>query len=162
MWYLLYTLVSTAKDFSFINRKVGDIRPHNIFVNEAGQIKLAVCFSWPNEPSNFQKTMNEKEITYISPEELEIIKNNKMESIINSIVAESFSIGLTMLHAGLLFSFASIYNLEKGEINRKLLEEKVQAWMELEFIDENNVKTSYSPSLKEIIRNLCIYDSQTR
>ena len=70
MWYLLYTLVSTAKDFSFINRKVGDIRPHNIFVNEAGQIKLAVCFSWPNEPSNFQKTMNEKEITYISPEEL--------------------------------------------------------------------------------------------
>ncbi len=78
MWYLLYTLVSTAKDFSFINRKVGDIRPHNIFVNEAGQIKLAVNFSWPNEPTNFQKTMNEKEITYISPEELEIIKNNKM------------------------------------------------------------------------------------
>ena len=58
-----------------------------------------------------------------------------MESIINSIVAESFSIGLTMLHAGLLFSFVSIYNLEKGEINRKLLEEKVQAWMDLEFID---------------------------
>ncbi len=48
MWYLLYTLVSTVKDFSYINKKVGDIRPHNIFVNEAGQIKLAVCFSYPN------------------------------------------------------------------------------------------------------------------
>lgn len=47
MWYLLYTLVSTAKDFDAISKKVGDIRPQNIFVSEAGQIKLAVCFSWP-------------------------------------------------------------------------------------------------------------------
>jgi hypothetical protein len=67
-----------------------------------------------------------------------------------------------MLHAGLLFNFASIYNLEKCEINKKLLDEKIQAWMELDFADENNAKTTYSSSLKEIIRNLCIFDSQTR
>lgn len=85
-----------------------------------------------------------------------------MQSIINSIVAESFSIGLTMLHAGLLFNFSSIYNLEKFEINKKLLEEKVQAWMDLDFVDDNNNRTSYSSSLKEIVRNLCIYDYQTR
>ena len=71
-----------------------------------------------------------------------------MESIINSIVAESFSIGLTILHAGLLFNFSSIYNLEKFEFNKKLLEEKIQAWMDLEFVDDNNIKTSYSSSLK--------------
>ena len=71
-----------------------------------------------------------------------------MESIINSIVAESFSIGLTILQAGLLFNFSSIYNLEKFEINKKLLEEKIQAWMDLEFVDDNNIKTSYSSSLK--------------
>ena len=75
-------------------------------------------------------------------------KHNKMESIINSIVAESFSIGLTILQAGLLFNFSSIYNLEKFEINKKLLEEKIQAWMDLEFVDDNNIKTSYSSSLK--------------
>ena len=78
MWYLLYVLVSTAKYFSLINSKVGDIRPHNIFISEDGNIKLAMYLSWPNEPSNYSKIMYLKEITYISPEELQDIKNSKI------------------------------------------------------------------------------------
>jgi hypothetical protein len=47
LWYLLYSLVGCAKDFSKIDRKIGDIRPHSIFINEEGQIKIANAFSWP-------------------------------------------------------------------------------------------------------------------
>jgi len=32
-----------------LSMKVGDIRPHNIFVNENGQVKLAGVYSWPKE-----------------------------------------------------------------------------------------------------------------
>jgi len=39
--------VSSAKDFNSIDKKVGDIRPYNIFINEEGQIKIANIFSWP-------------------------------------------------------------------------------------------------------------------
>jgi hypothetical protein len=53
MWYLLFTLVSTAHDFSSINKKIGDVRPHNIFVNETGQIKLGNILSWPNTATNY-------------------------------------------------------------------------------------------------------------
>jgi hypothetical protein len=38
-------------------------------------------------------------------------KNQKMDNLINLVISESFSIGLTMLHAGLLFNFCSIYNI---------------------------------------------------
>ena len=65
LWYLLYTLVSTARDFHNKNLKVGDIRPDNIFINEDGQIKMGTQFSWPGEQLNFTKTLYEKEKTYL-------------------------------------------------------------------------------------------------
>lgn len=67
-----------------------------------------------------------------------------------------------MLHAGMLESLALIYNLDKFEINKKVLAEKIHSWMELEFKDENNQKVTYSQSLKEIIKNLCIFDQNMR
>ena len=33
LWYLVYSLVSSARDFKRINSKIGDIRPYNIFIN---------------------------------------------------------------------------------------------------------------------------------
>jgi len=53
LWYLLHCLVSSAKDFSKLEMKVGDIRPNNIFINEDGQIKVANVLSWPDERTNF-------------------------------------------------------------------------------------------------------------
>ena len=47
IWYLLSSLVSSAKDFSTIDSKIGDVRPYNIFINEEGQIKIANIFTWP-------------------------------------------------------------------------------------------------------------------
>ena len=53
LWYLLYSLVSSAADFNRIDSKIGDVRPYNIFINEEGQIKIANIYSWPYEKTNF-------------------------------------------------------------------------------------------------------------
>jgi len=50
-----------------LSMKVGDIRPHNIFVNENGQVKLAGVYSWPKEVENYLKTSYDKTITYLAP-----------------------------------------------------------------------------------------------
>lgn len=65
IWYLLYTAVSAAKDFQSLKKKLGDIRPDNIFINEDGQVKLANIYSWPNEEDNYLKTLLNNEPTYL-------------------------------------------------------------------------------------------------
>ena len=44
--------------------KVGDIRPHNIFINDQGEVKVSNMLSWPREPSNYTKSF-ENEVTFI-------------------------------------------------------------------------------------------------
>jgi hypothetical protein len=38
--------------------RIGDVRPHNIFLNSQAEIKIANQFSWPRENTNFQKTFD--------------------------------------------------------------------------------------------------------
>jgi hypothetical protein len=52
----------------------------------------------------------------------------KIDTIINNSLAESFSIGLTMLHAGLLYDFSQIYNIDKFEIDIAVLLKKLNEW----------------------------------
>lgn len=47
IWYLIYNLVCAKRDVSLFHKKVGDIRPENIFINEKGEIKVACLNSWP-------------------------------------------------------------------------------------------------------------------
>ena len=36
-------------------RKIGDVRPENIFLNEKGEFKVSNIYSWPREITNFAK-----------------------------------------------------------------------------------------------------------
>ena len=38
--------------------KVGDIRPHNVFLNADAEIKISTMYSWPRELNNFNKTFD--------------------------------------------------------------------------------------------------------
>jgi serine/threonine protein kinase len=48
LWYLLYEIVCASKDFEKLNMKSGDVRPSNIVVNEAGQMRLVNRCTFPN------------------------------------------------------------------------------------------------------------------
>jgi DNA-binding helix-hairpin-helix protein with protein kinase domain len=43
----VYTLLSSSEGYHNEGRKIGDIRPDNIFINEDGQVKVATQDSWP-------------------------------------------------------------------------------------------------------------------
>ncbi len=159
LWYLLLSLVSCAKDFSKIDRKIGDVRPHNIFINEEGQIKIANAFSWPYEKTNFEKTAYEKTRTYISPEEMGLIEKGNLENTTNKVVSESFSIGLTLLESGLLVSADELYSQEGRAINVAKLNQRINEWLNLQFPNSDNTAiVTYSPLLKNMVAALCQAD----
>jgi len=83
----LYTTVSAARDFQKNKTKLGDVRPQNIFINEDGQVKLANIYSWPNEDTNYMKTVLNNEATYLgtlccyaAPEEVQELQNGRHEN----------------------------------------------------------------------------------
>jgi hypothetical protein len=47
MWYLLYNIARAGKEYEKHDRKIGDIQPGNIVINEDGQIKIISVDSWP-------------------------------------------------------------------------------------------------------------------
>ena len=55
MWYLLYNMIRASQKFEKEKRKIGDISPHNVLINDDGQIKILSEISLPNELNNFQK-----------------------------------------------------------------------------------------------------------
>lgn len=59
LWYLLYTLLSAQQQIkSKTGNKIGDVRPHNIFLNADGDLKVSNLYSWPRENSNFNKAFD--------------------------------------------------------------------------------------------------------
>jgi hypothetical protein len=44
-----------------------------------GQVKVASVDSWPGEHTNYEKSFFEKEITYLSPEEIKDYQFGKVE-----------------------------------------------------------------------------------
>ena len=55
LWYLLYGLSSAKANMKPTFSKVGDIRPHNIFINDHGKFKVSNLHSWPRENTNYGK-----------------------------------------------------------------------------------------------------------
>ena len=60
MWYLLYNIVRAGHKFEKVKKKVGDVSPNNILINDDGQIKVLSTVSLPNELNNFQKLVEDK------------------------------------------------------------------------------------------------------
>lgn len=48
MWYLLYNIIRAGNKFERINQKIGDVSPHNVIINDDGQIKVISICSIPN------------------------------------------------------------------------------------------------------------------
>lgn len=62
---MAFTLFETANVFHSAGKKVGDVRPANVFINDNGQTKIASHLSWPQEFTNYEKSVFDREITYL-------------------------------------------------------------------------------------------------
>ena len=66
IWFLLLSLAEARRQAATVGEWLGDVRPDNIFLNEAGNIKVSNSLSWPLEVNNLQKTFD-KTVTYLAP-----------------------------------------------------------------------------------------------
>ena len=64
LWYLLYALVHAKADVP--SRRLGDIKPENVFANSTGQVKVVNEWSWPNENSSFVQALENMNATFTS------------------------------------------------------------------------------------------------
>jgi len=62
-------LVGATQEVSEISNKVGDIRPENVFINFDGQVKVGSLYSYPNENTNYKKSIDQ-EVTLLAPEDV--------------------------------------------------------------------------------------------
>lgn len=60
MWYLLYNIVRAGKEYEKHDRKIGDVQPANIVINEDGQTKIISVDSWPGQETNFDKVVADR------------------------------------------------------------------------------------------------------
>ena len=137
--------MSAAKDFQKNKVKLGDVRPQNIFINEDGQVKLANIYSWPNEENNYMKTVLNNDTTYLAPEEIQELQNGKHENSCDPNLAEAFSIGLTIIDAGLLTEAGVLYNFKSQKFDSEKAKEHFNQFL----------NSGYSDFLKRTVLSLC-------
>lgn len=53
LWYLLYNLLEAAFLLETICRRIGDVHPSNILINEKGRIKIIPSCLFPNSKTNY-------------------------------------------------------------------------------------------------------------
>jgi len=54
MWFLLYKLLQILKQFEKMKKRIGNLHPKNILLDEDGQIKLITKYSLMEELDGFQ------------------------------------------------------------------------------------------------------------
>ena len=71
LWTLLADLANVTAHYHRNNMKVGDIRPENVLLNEAGRAAAITQHSFPDELTNYERTLRTGEKTYLAPEEVQ-------------------------------------------------------------------------------------------
>ncbi len=132
-------------------RKVGDIRPQNVFLNSDGEAKISCTYSWPREGTNFNKTFDNEQ-TYLAPEEMERLEMGTLEDV-NSCQGEIFSIGLTVLSAAMLEDFLPLYNTKTYRFDSGKCTVLLNEWRS---------NTVYSEIFTALVSNLCQFQPERR
>ena len=128
---MLFALISTKKDAEGRGQVVGDIRPENVFLSPNEDVKIATMNSFPNEKPGYAKMMDELSPSYkvmLAPEDLECARISKVASI-NNEKGDIFSIGATVIGAGILDDMSSIYDYPNRKFNYEVHSQKTSAWL---------------------------------
>jgi serine/threonine protein kinase len=126
VWYLLYNIVRAGQKFEHLRRKIGNVHPSNILINESGQIKIISTCSLPGEQNNYDtllEAQGEPTVVYLAPEEInnDLMQKGTYPSHVDPCLAEVFSIGLTILSSGTLEDCDSVYKKVPYELRKDRL-----------------------------------------
>jgi serine/threonine protein kinase len=127
VWYLLYNIVRAGQKFEHLRRKIGNVHPSNILINESGQIKIISTCSLPGELNSYEYLLESQNdsnaIVYLAPEEInnDLMQKGTYPSHVDPCLAEVFSIGLTILSSGTLEDCDTVYRKSPYEVKKDRL-----------------------------------------
>ena len=80
---MLFALAAAKQDIRKHSKKVGDIKPENVFVNDEGLIRVVNVFSWTGELPSFVKAVEQVKAGFnglLAPEDFILLKTNHIEN----------------------------------------------------------------------------------
>ena len=157
IWYLLYNIVRAGQKFEHLRRKIGNVHPSNILINESGQIKIISTCSLPGELNNYDTLLESQNdanvIVYLAPEEInnDLMQKGTYPSHVDPCLAEVFSIGLSILSSGTLEDCDSVYRRNPYEIRTDRLQGLLRSF-----------KEKYSDFLYQTVASMIAVNPQSR
>lgn len=121
----------------------GDIRPLNVFMNEEGKIFLADHFFINPMIDNWGKALSSSKDVFLDPAQMNELKNGHDSPFYDVFKADAFSLGMTLLYAGILENPIRAYNWKQCEIDETMIENYLQKF--------GNI---YSPQLLALIASM--------
>ena len=71
VWYLLYNMVRAGQKFEDFKKKIGNVHPRNVLINESGQIKMISTCSLPGESNSYDRVLESQGgsgvVAYLAP-----------------------------------------------------------------------------------------------
>jgi serine/threonine protein kinase len=144
---LLFALITAKVDLRKHGGRVGDIKPENVFIDSERKAKVVNIYTSSKETTNFEKAKDYENASldvFLAPEDLAEISKNAIDNKAN-VQSEIFSIGATVIAAGILDDFKGVYNYKKLLFNHEELKIRTDKWVE---------HSRYSEIFKSIVLNL--------
>lgn len=143
--YLIENLSMGLNQFEKSQHAHGDIRPSNILIDSFGVYKY---IDHELIDLEFKASLEKTQTRLFAPEVLTAKPGEKPKE---PLISDIFSLGMTMLQAATLEPSCELYDYTKREINRNLLEERL-----------NKVRDNYSLSVYLLISSALTWDPKER
>lgn len=129
----------------------GDVRPLNVMMNEEGQVLLTDHGILNQYKDNYNKAMAGKKDVYLTPIQLEYLRNKSQNPNFDTYKSDVFSLGMTLIYACNLENPIDCYDYSKKVLNRTYLENHLQA-----------IQNNYSQQTYQLIRTMVELDDAQR
>ena len=129
----------------------GDIRPLNVMMNEEGQVLLTDHGLLNAYKDNYNKALAGQKNCYLTPIQLEYLRNKNTNPNYDTYKSDVFSLGMTLIYACNLDDPIDCYDYSKKVLNRTYLENHLQA-----------IQNNYSPQTYQLIRTMVELDDAQR
>lgn len=124
--HLLYNTVEAGAYLQENGQNHGDIRPSQILVSKEGTFKLGDRLNDPTPPprNQFNNIVAGKDL-YMSPVLYNALKKHNFKVSHNSYKSDVFSLGMTIMEAGLMRPMSGVYDEKSTDINENDLQDNL-------------------------------------
>jgi hypothetical protein len=118
LWFFMLGILEGCRVFERRRERIGQVHPEHVLIDSAGQLLQVTRYSWPCEFIGPQMILEGGRGAFLSPQELAQLKM-KMLYGRDEPNSDSFSIGMTILEAGLLTPVDVCYDYYNFAIDEK-------------------------------------------